>query len=163
MMNTATTRALTAFAAVATLSTLAACATTGSGAGSMRGSDTRASFQWQSADDRSGTMNAALTTGATYSGQFFQVTRDTRVETLDPLWGGWGPGWRGWRYWGPEPDTAFVTHYSGRIVANLTDSDGDHMRCRFRLVHPQRGMAGGGQGECQLPSGQTIDATFPRA
>jgi hypothetical protein len=34
------------------------------------------------------------------------------------------------------------------------------MRCHFHLMHPQHGMAGGGAGECQLPSGQTIDATF---
>ena len=70
-----------------------------------------------------------------------------------------GP-WRGWPYWGPYPDTAFVTHYSGRVVANLADTAGDHMRCHFSLMHPQHGMASGGQGECQMPSGQTIDATF---
>lgn len=158
-MNTLSTRTLAALAAAATL---AACATEGTGVGSLRGSDTRASFQWESTDDRSGTMNATLTDGDMYSGQFFQVTQDTRVESLDPLWSGWGPGWRGWRYWGPQPDLAFVTHYSGRIVANLADSVGDHLRCHFQLVHPQQGMAGGGQGQCQLPSGQTIDATFPR-
>jgi hypothetical protein len=35
------------------------------------------------------------------------------------------------------------------------------MRCRFTLVRPETGMAGGGQGQCQLPSGGEIDATFP--
>jgi hypothetical protein len=30
-------------------------------------------------------------------------------------------------------------------------------------VHPQRGMAGGGAGECQLSSGQTIDANFAKS
>jgi hypothetical protein len=137
----------------------------GTGMGSVRGADTRATFQWQSSDDRTGTMNASLSNGNQYTGQFFQVTHDTRIETLEPLWAGWGPGWHGWgwRYWGSQPDTAFVTHYSGRVVANLQDADGDHMRCHFQLMHPQRGMGGGGQGECQLPSGQTIDATFPKA
>ena len=35
-----------------------------------------------------------------------------------------------------------------------------HMRCKFQLVHPSDGMAGG-SGQCQLPDGKTIDASFP--
>jgi hypothetical protein len=34
------------------------------------------------------------------------------------------------------------------------------MRCRFHLVNPTAGMAGGGQGECQLEEDGTVDATF---
>jgi putative hemolysin len=30
-------------------------------------------------------------------------------------------------------------------------------------VQPSSGMAGGGQGDCQLPDGKTIEASFPRA
>jgi putative hemolysin len=30
-------------------------------------------------------------------------------------------------------------------------------------VHPSNGMAGGGEGDCQLPDGKTIDASFPGA
>src|SRR5262245_15278479 len=142
---------------------VAGCANTGSGLGTMRGADTHANFSWASTDDRTGTLTAQLSNGQQYSGKFFQVTQDTRVENLAPLWYGWPSGWPGGRYWGPEPDTAFVTHYSGRVVANLADDAGDHMRCHFRLMHPQRGMAGGGAGECQLSSGQTIDANFGNA
>ena len=139
---------------------MTACTTTGTGMGTARNSDLHANFAWKSTDDRTGTLTATLSNGETFSGPFYQVTHDTRVETLAPLWYGWAGPWHGWRYWGPYPDTAFVTHYSGRVVANLADIAGDHMRCHFSLMHPQHGMAGGGQGECQMPTGQTIDATF---
>ncbi|MFH8654723.1 hypothetical protein ACH37Y_18655 [Sphingomonas paucimobilis] len=46
------------------------------------------------------------------------------------------------------------------MLANLTGADGQ-MRCHFRLMRPSAGMAGGGQGRCQLPGGTIIDATFP--
>jgi hypothetical protein len=37
------------------------------------------------------------------------------------------------------------------------------MRCRFTLISPSRGMAGGGEGRCQLAdSRQEINAEFPR-
>lgn len=142
------------------IGTLAACTTMGTGVGHERGGDVKANFSWTSTDDRTGTLTANLSNGENFSGPFFQVTHDTRVETLEPLWYGWRSSWRGWPGWGPYPDTAFVTHYSGRVVANLADDAGDHMRCHFTLMHPQHGMAGGGEGQCQLPSGKTIDATF---
>jgi hypothetical protein len=139
---------------------ISACTTMGTGVGNARGGDLQANFSWKSTDDRTGTLTASLSNGDSFSCPFFQVTRDTRVETLAPLWYGWAGPWRGWRYWGPYPDTAFVTHYSGRVVANLADGAGEHMRCHFTLMHPQQGMAGGGTGQCQMPTGQTIDATF---
>jgi hypothetical protein len=37
------------------------------------------------------------------------------------------------------------------------------MRCRFHLMRPSSGMAGGGAGECQVAGGETIEATFPAA
>jgi hypothetical protein len=109
-------------------------------------------------------MNAVLTGGKAYSGPYFEITSDTAVDSLGPLWSGWGPGFRHRGYWddwagGPE----FVTNYSGQVVANLGAPNGEHMRCKFRLVHPSNGMAGGGQGQCQMPDGKTIDATFPVA
>jgi hypothetical protein len=36
------------------------------------------------------------------------------------------------------------------------------MRCHFTLMSPSYGMAGGGLGQCQLPSGTLINAQFPR-
>jgi hypothetical protein len=141
------------------------CTTTGIGFGSTPSSHNAVTFSWKSADDVSGSMTASLASGTIYTGQFFQITRNMTVATLDPLWAGGGPRWnmggRGDWQWNRGPD--FVTRYSGRVVANLATADGAHMRCRFQLVHPSDGMAGGGQGECQMPDGQRIDAQFPKA
>lgn len=162
-MGNLTNLAWRASALMLVLGAVAGCATTGTGLGNARTGDVSAHFAWESSDDRTGKLTADLSTGDVFSGQYFQITRDSRIENLRPLWYGWRDSWHGWNYWGPQPDTAFVTHYSGRVVANLQDAAGEHARCKFRLVYPRQGMAGGGQGECQLPSGQTIDATFPRA
>jgi hypothetical protein len=142
----------------------AGCTTMGTGVGSSPTGATTVNFNWKSTDSISGTMNAVLAGGKTYSGPFFQITTDTTVDSLGPLWSGWGRGFRGrgmWDDWAGEPD--FVTHYSGKVVANLGAPNGEHMRCKFRLIQPSDGMAGGGEGQCQMPDGKTIDATFPVA
>jgi hypothetical protein len=138
----------------------AACTTTGTGIGSSPGGGVSATFTWTAQSARSGTMTAMLNTGAVYRGPFFQVTQETRVEELTPLWVGWDRRrrWQGWDYWGPQQ--SYMTHYTGRVLANLEGPDG-RMRCRFTLARPSAGMAGGGQGRCQLPSGTIIDADFP--
>jgi hypothetical protein len=141
------------------------CTTMGTGSGSTATGKIPVNFAWRSSNGVSGTMNATLADGTHYAGQFFQITSDTTVDTLGPLWDGWGPGLRGvggwdsWGYWGAGPE--FVTHYSGRVVANLATPGGKHMRCTFQLARPSDGMSGGGSGQCQLPDGKTIDATFP--
>jgi len=142
----------------------AACANTvGTGTAISLSGDVRATFAWEDRGHE-GTMTATLSTGEVFTGPFFQVTRDTRIDTLSPLWRGWpytrwNFPWRDWNDWGP--DVRFVTTYSGRVVANLAGANDTHMRCRFFLRHPNRGMTGGGQGTCQLPDGKNIDATFP--
>jgi hypothetical protein len=147
---------------------LAACATSGIGTGSTLGGDLKATLSWQSKGGHSGSINAALSNGENYAGTYFQITHDTRVEDLSPLWNGWPHRWWNvwdrWNDWGPwRPTPSFVTTYSGRVVANLEGPNGTHMRCRFFLQRPASGMSGGGQGTCQLPGGGTIDATFPGA
>jgi len=141
----------------------AGCTTMGAGTGSTPSGTDPVNFSWKSSDSVSGTMSASLSDGTTYSGQFFQVTRDTTVDNLSPLWAGWGRGpWGyGWNDWGAGP--SFITHYTGRVVANLSAPSGAHMRCKFQLASPDAGMAGGGAGQCQMPDGKTIDATFPKA
>lgn len=162
---------------------LAACAgpTSGVGVASTPAGDLRATMTWNSNGGRAGVMTAALSNGETYTGRYFQISHDTQVTDLEPLWVGWGPpwggprwhggfgygwrgrgwgGWGGWDSWGPQ--TSFITVYSGRVVANLDGPNGTHMRCTFDLRNPSYGMPGGGMGGCQLPSGQTIDATFER-
>jgi len=140
-----------------------ACVSSGVGSGSTRDNAVHATFMWKSDSDRTGVLTATLSNGETYSGQYFQITSETRVDQLGPLWDGWHRGWRGQRYWDAYPTSAFVTHYSGRVVANLLGPAGQHMRCHFQLVRPASGMSGGGQGQCQIPSDKTIEATFARS
>ena len=141
------------------------CKSTGLGAGQSPKGDVHATFQWESLTPTSGTLRAALVTpnGApeTYAGKFFQITRETTLETVGPLWDPWYPAWGGWRYWGAEPEIAFLTHYTGHVVANLEGPANKRMRCEFQLVNASAGMKGGGKGECQLASGETIKAEFP--
>lgn len=148
----------------------AGCTTMGTGTGSTPSGASPTTFSWKSSDGVSGTISASMSNGKKYSGQYFQITKDTTVDTIGPLWTGWG-GWGGWGgrrwggdwdYWGADTSPDFITHYTGRVVANLAGPGGSHMRCQFQLVRPDNGMNGGGIGQCQLPDGTTIDANFPK-
>jgi hypothetical protein len=147
-------------ASLAIILLAAGCTTAGTGIGSSPSGALSASFAWTADSPRSGTMTAMLSNGAAYRGPFFQVTRETRIDDLSPLWVGWGGRWRwhGWDYWGPRQ--TYMIEYSGKVLANL-EGPGGRMRCRFTLMRPAAGMAGGGQGRCQLPGGPIIDANFP--
>ena len=153
-------KALVATALVSCGLLLAGCATTGTGYGDVqKGGKEPVSFRWNSTDGGiSGTMSASLSPERSFSGQFLQMTTETHVEAMDHMWDGWAPGWGPG---GPGPANGFVRSYSGRVVANLSDATGEHMRCRFRLADPPSGMSGGGSGECQVAGGEKIDATFP--
>jgi hypothetical protein len=158
---------LIAVAVIAAAITMSACETTsaGTGSGNVRGSNKPVAFTWESTDNVSGNITATFGNGRIFRGTYFQITRETRVDRLDPLWDGWGRPYRrsAWRYWAADPGPEFVKAYSGRVLANLHSPDGDHMRCRFTLISPQRGMTGGGEGRCQLSgSGKEINAEFPR-
>ena len=143
---------------------ISGCQTAGTGSGNVRGTRKPVAFTWESTDSVSGNITATFGTGRVFKGTYFQITRDTRVDRLEPLWYGWGARRRSsWRYWSADPGPEFVKTYSGRVLANLHSDDGDHMRCRFTLISPQRGMAGGGEGRCQLSeTDQEISAEFPR-
>ncbi|MGZ3280861.1 MAG: hypothetical protein ACXU8V_22325, partial [Caulobacteraceae bacterium] len=80
------------------------CTTAGVGTGESR-SGVTATYTWKESGPSRGTMTAALSTGQIYQGPFFQITKDTTIDTLDPLWVGWrGRGrWHGWGFWDPEP------------------------------------------------------------
>jgi len=147
---------------------LAACETAGNGgtgSGNVRGTRKPVAFTWQSTASNTGDITATFGGGRVFKGTYFQITSDTRVDRLDPLWDGWGRPYRrsSWRYWGPDTRTEFVKTYTGRVLANLHAADGEHMRCRFTLISPRRGMAGGGEGRCQLSeSDKEINAEFVR-
>ena len=147
---------------------LTGCTTVGTGAGQLIAAgapEQPVAFSWTSTDGgMSGDMLAAME-GTTFQGRFFQITQQTRAESLSPLWTDWHHGWRDWPYWsGPLPPTyptpQFITHYSGKVVATLVSSDMQRMRCRFHLMAPMRGMSGGGEGECQLSGARTVRAVF---
>ena len=96
---------------------LSACTTTGIGGGQMTGAgapEQPVAFAWKSTDGgMSGTMTASLP-GAVFEGRFFQITRQTRSEVLQPLWNYWRHGWHDWPYWvgpmaAPYPTTQFIT------------------------------------------------------
>ena len=141
---------------------LSACTTIGVGSGSVTPGNTPVKFAWKSTDGgSSGTMSATLAGGKAFSGPYLQVTSEARSLDFDPLWSGWQYGWRDWGFGEPFPQEAFATVYSDRVIANLQAADGQRMRCRFHLNHPMDGMTGGGQGECQLNYGRSVDAVFP--
>jgi hypothetical protein len=164
--------ACAAIAAALGSAALAGCSTLSSG---MGGGDLVANgaaaqpvmLSWQSHDGGiSGTMAATLP-DATYEGQFVQITQQTRQESVAPMWMGWNAGWGDWPYYsGPSLGmvdmTTFGRNYSGKVIANLRNPAGQYMRCRFDMNEPAAGMAGGGQGECQLGGGRRIDAVINR-
>jgi hypothetical protein len=141
---------------------LSACTTMGTGTGSITPGNAPVNFAWKSTDGgNSGTMSATLAGGTAFSGPYLQVTSDVRRIDFDPLWSGWDYGWSDWDFGQAFPQDAFATLYSDRVMANLQAADGQRMRCRFLLNHPLDGMSGGGQGQCQLDNGRSVDAVFP--
>jgi hypothetical protein len=156
----ATDRVISTLALVAlAVSAVTGCTRSGVGTGTSNTGAVSATFTWKAASALQGTMTARLNTGETYQGPFVQITRDTTVDELAPLWVGWEGAWAGpWGVW--RPGEAFLIDYTGKVVANLAGPRG-YTRCRFNLLHPSRGMAGGGEGRCQLPDGTIIRAEFP--
>jgi hypothetical protein len=142
----------------------AACETTGVGASFTGVESNLVNFNWRSEGSVSGTMTATVAaTSEVFRGQFYQITSSTRVDDLGSLWIGWRRPTDGWPYWEPDDGSAFVMHYSGRVLANLEGTNTQHMRCSFQLMHPSSGMPSGGIGHCQMPNGKAIDATFPKS
>jgi len=117
------------------------------------------SIAWHGIDAAAGIMSATVSDGGAYAGRYLTITPEARTEQLAPLWEGWGDS-RGWRSWSQETGTAFVKTYDGMVLANLSTTRGDRMRCRFELESPSLGMNGGGAGKCQLAGGKTMDADF---
>lgn len=139
---------------------LSACAITAEGLElNAEGQGTQASltFDWHSSDDFSGIMTAHFADGRQFSGPYFEITPQTQIDRLDPLWEGWAAN-HGWRHWHPGPGV--VRHFNGNVLTNLSAKNGEHLRCRFQLLSPSLGMSGGGEGTCQFTDGSTVDAAI---
>jgi len=104
----------------------------------------------------SGSMTATLANGETFTGRFFQIT-SSLTDDLGPQ----GPIWHQEGLYDVGPELQYVAHYPGHVEADLSRSDGAQMRCRFTLMRPVDGMAGGARGDCRLPDGLSVDARFP--
>lgn len=132
----------------------------------------RVPFTWSSDTEgaHSGQMQTTLPDGESFSGQFHQITENTTAQTLDGFYGSWygdpwgGPDWwwdGDWPYY--DAPVEYIRYYTGRVVAVLDSEQGKSMRCQFRLDEPDRGMKGGGQGNCQVSNGEHITAVFAAA
>ena len=102
-----------------------------------------------------------LADGKIFSGDYLEITHQTATAELDPLWNEWDRGRTDGFSEVSMPDFGFATQYSGRVLAKLRSVDGQRMTCRLHLNVPSEGMAGGGQGRCDL-NGGSVDAVFPR-
>jgi len=108
-----------------------------------------------------GKINVELPSGEYFTGRWVEVTPDTHADSFGPGGVGWGPWPPGWGDWGGGRDFAsFVQAYSGNVAATLFGDRKNTMRCRFVLTNQADGMAGGGSGQCQITSGDTIQAQF---
>lgn len=77
-----------------------------------------------------------------------------------PDWAAFGPdGGVGWVATGVSWDE-FVKLYTGQVVASLEGDRGHHIRCKLQLQAPQVGLAGGGNGVCQISDGGTLEMSF---
>ena len=145
---------------------VAGCAAIGSGFTATAANANSGEFNATTANSPSGTMTATLADGTTYSGRYFQITEETTLDKIEPLWDRWNSEWAGssgWGYWNAVPSADFIKQYTGWVVANLGAPSGERARCKFHLVRPAEGIAGGGIGQCQSPDGLTVDATFSSA
>jgi len=145
---------------------LGACTSMGGGSGFAAPGNEAVNFSWKS-DDGSGTsgrMSATLADGTIFSGDYLEVTRQAASPEIEPEWNRWDRVVSDLTTEEAMPafGLANPTLYSGRVLANLRSGDGQSMRCRFHLNVPSEGMAGGGQGKCDLPNGGSVDAVFPR-
>jgi hypothetical protein len=109
-----------------------------------------------------GTLTMDVPGRGTFEGRYLQKTSESVAVAqnpyLDPLE---YPRWQDRAALDPSWQSSYETRprveYSGWLDADLRSEAGDTMHCRFRLTEPHLGPAGGGQGSCDLPSGETIE------
>jgi hypothetical protein len=148
--------------------TIVGCSHEGGGAGTLEkpaanpssGSEAAGTveFSWKSGADASrGTIAAASPDGRTFQGTFLQPSYVVRQEDYGPYWDAWSSmNWGVGAPWYAGSQDDFLTAYGGKALAHLTSADGTRMRCMFVLREPVSGMAGGGEGDCQLSTNERV-------
>lgn len=153
--------------ALASTITLFGCTSTGTARGQLvtaNGQTQYVTFVWRSdaGDLRRGSLSVLLPSGQEFAGSYRQVSHTYPVSFYGPMWTGWQPYWPDWRpYWYAGPmgwdGPRWVRVYEGRVIARLeAQNSPDYMRCRFSLEDPSKGLSGGGSGDCQISTGETI-------
>lgn len=119
-------------------------------------SEGRVVFYWKSdgASWQHGTIRAELPGGRIFNGQYLEPA--TVSQTSVSSWMNWGCDWYTSCFGAYGPDSATVTQYSGYVLARLDDGGQTRMNCRFVLADPASGPKKGGQGVCELSTGQRI-------
>jgi hypothetical protein len=146
---------------------IAGCSTTGEVVGQLQEPDAKQEpvvLVWHASPDSPlmGKISGTLPNHLHYTGKYFEVVQTAPVDIYEPLWDGWSPYWPAWPPSGYTANDAldaqgFMRVYTGKVVANLrSDDNTQKLRCRFTLESPRRGLAGGGQGDCQLSNGEKI-------
>jgi UrcA family protein len=115
-------------------------------------------------DAVSGYMSARMPDGDAYSGEYLEPRQYERIDPSDPFWIQWCNDEGGAK----NSDCGGTGGESFRpsrheVLAGLKDVDGLTLRCRFALSQPSMGIAGGAQGQCLLPAGETVQMAIPRA
>lgn len=165
MSRTKTNAALAALG-VAALLLASACASSGTTTATVvdrQGAAIPARMTWQtpSPTGAHGRLMVTLPDGETYVGAYQLVDEPDAMTTA--LWSPWHEGWPEW----PLPwegaalpgdvdvadRDALVQRYVGLVIANLESRDGERMRCRFGLLQPSVGLAGGLDGDCRSTTG----------
>jgi len=115
-------------------------------------------FRWESGADAShGKIQAVAQDGRVFEGTYLQPSYVVRQEDYTPYWDAWSNmSWGVGAPWYVGSQDEFVTAYGGKALAHLTSADGTRMRCTFVLREPVSGLAGGGEGDCQLSTNETV-------
>jgi hypothetical protein len=112
-------------------------------------------FRWQGRGDASsGSIEALLPDGRRFVGSYVQPVTTEWRDSYAPYWGAFSGPWGYARPWYGGPRSSFAMHYGGNALAHLDGPGATRMRCQFALFNPNAGLAGGGQGECQLSTNE---------
>jgi hypothetical protein len=146
---------------------LFACATTGIAVGELHEGDQvvkQVKFAWKADADlpERGDIWGDMPDGKHYTGRYYEVAENVPEQVYSSAWGGAEPYWPDWPVTSNKPAdktnwNTFAATYTGRVIATMRGgNDGQVIRCRFMVNSPTTGLARGGNGECKLSDGSTI-------